>query len=183
MNKIRTQAALISFDDQSKVIKLAVEPFIIVRSYDEQDTEELAKIFYNTIHNINCRDYTKEQLDVWAPKTSLQPQGWLKKFQRTNPFVATANGQIVGFAEFEPNGHIDCFYCHHEWVGKGVGSALLNAMNEKALEFGVDKIFAEVSITAKPFFEKNGFKVIRKQEVEREGLKRVNFQMEKRIEK
>ena len=183
MKKIRTQAALINYDEQSKKIKLAVEPLIIVRSYDEQDTEELAKIYYHTIHNINCRDYTKEQLDVWAPETSLQPQGWLKKFQRTNPFVATANEQIVGFAEFEPNGHIDCFYCHYEWVGKGVGSALLNAINEKALEFGVDKIFAEVSITAKPFFEKNEFKVIRKQEVEREGLKLVNFQMEKRIER
>lgn len=33
--------------------------------------------------------------------------------------------QIVGFAEFEPNGHIDCFYCHHEWIGKGIISALM----------------------------------------------------------
>ncbi len=31
---------------------------------------------------------------------------------------------IVGFAEFEPNGHIDCFYCHHEWIGYGIGHAL-----------------------------------------------------------
>ncbi|MGA8165581.1 MAG: aminoglycoside adenylyltransferase family protein [Waddliaceae bacterium] len=179
MGKIRTQAALIDYDDQSNAIKLAVEPLIIVRSYEEQDTEGLAKIYYYTIHNINCRDYSKEQLDVWAPKTSLQPEGWLKKFQRTKPFVATANGQVVGFVEFERNGHIDCFYCHHDWIGKGVGSALLKVINEKALEYNLDKIFAEVSITAKPFFERNGFKVIREQEVERKGIKLINFQMEK----
>ncbi len=183
MDRIHAQAALINYDDQSKAIRLAEEPLIIVRSYDEQDTVELAKIYYYTIHNINCRDYTKEQLDVWAPKTSLLPEGWLKKFQRTKPFVATANGKVVGFAEFERNGHIDCFYCHHDWIGKGVGLALLKVINKKAVEYKLDKIFAEVSITAKSFFEKNGFKVKREQEVERKGVKLVNFQMEKRIDR
>ena len=112
---------------------------------------------------------------------SLQPEGWLKKFQKTKPLVATANGQIVGFAEFEKNGHIDCFYCHHDGIGKGVGSALLKAIHEKAVEYVVEKIFAEVSITEKPFFERNGFKITREQEVERKGIKLVNFQMEKRM--
>lgn len=154
---------------------------IHIRTYQEQDTKELAKIYYYTIHNINSRDYSKEQLNVWAPETSLQPEEWLKKFQRTKPFVATANGQIVGFAEFEPNGHIDCFYCHHEWTGKGVGSVLLNAINEKALELGVDKIFAEVSITAKLFFEKNGFKVVEEQIVMLKGVGLTNYKMEKHI--
>ena len=182
MEKINAQFSLINSDDSNKSIKLADE-LIIVGSYHEQDTEELAKIYYHTIHKINSRDYSKEQVDAWAPETSLQPEGWLKKFQRTKPFVATANGQVVGFAEFERDGHIDCFYCHHDWIGKGVGSALLKVINEKAVEYNVDKIFAEVSITAKPFFERNGFEVTREQEVEVKGIKLVNFQMEKRLKR
>lgn len=161
-------------------IKLS-KPLIIVRSYEERDAEDLAKIYYHTIHRINCRDYSKEQLNVWAPEASLQPERWLDRFQRTKPFVATVNEKVVGFAEFERNGHIDCFYCHHDWIGKGVGSALVKVINQKAVEYGLDKIFAEVSITARPFFEGKGFKVILEQEVGRKGIKLVNFQMEKTI--
>ena len=34
--------------------------------------------------------------------------------------IAIINNQIVGFAEFEANGHIDCFYCHPDFQGKGL---------------------------------------------------------------
>ncbi|WP_075882698.1 GNAT family N-acetyltransferase [Candidatus Protochlamydia sp. W-9] len=60
-----------------------------------------------------------------APESSLE-EGWKKKFLRTNPIVAVIEDKVVGFAEFEPDGHIDYFYCHPEWIGKGVGSALMN---------------------------------------------------------
>ena len=98
---------------------------ISIRDYQPEDVQALAKIFYNTIHKINIQHYTEEQVDVSAPITSLETEGWAKKFPRTKPIVATVGDEIVGFAEFEPNGHIDCFYCHHEWIGKGVGSALM----------------------------------------------------------
>ena len=34
--------------------------------YQSGDCRELAELFYNTVHGVNCRDYTKEQLDAWA---------------------------------------------------------------------------------------------------------------------
>ncbi len=105
---------------------------IIVRKYKPEDAQALAKIYFNTIHLINSQHYKKEQVDVWAPTTSLETEGWSKKFLRTNPFVATIEQEIVGFAEFEPDGHIDCFYCHHNWIGKGVGFELMRKINEEA---------------------------------------------------
>ncbi|MBN9230901.1 MAG: GNAT family N-acetyltransferase [Legionella sp.] len=32
---------------------------------------------------------------------------------------------IVGFTEFESNGHIDYFYVHHEYLGCGIGSSIM----------------------------------------------------------
>lgn len=93
---------------------------ISVRDYRPDDVQELANIYFNTIHKINIQHYTEEQIDVWAPATSLETKEWEKKFSRTKPIIATVGDEIVGFAEFNPNGHIDCFYCHHEWIGKGV---------------------------------------------------------------
>ncbi|MBA3604080.1 MAG: GNAT family N-acetyltransferase [Parachlamydiaceae bacterium] len=152
---------------------------IIVRSYKSGDAQDLARIYYNTIHEVNAKDYSEIQLDAWAPKSSIETEGWSKKFAKSNPFVAVIDETLVGFAEFEPNGHIDCFYCHHEWIGFGVGKALMNAIHENAGNNNISKIFAEVSITARPFFEKHGFTVTEKQKVSIDGKELINFKMEK----
>lgn len=86
---------------------------------------------------------------------------------------------IVGFVEFEPNGHIDCFYCHHKYIGCGVGSTLMESVYEIAIQKEIKRIFAEVSITARPFFEKQGFTVTEEQTVVLRGVKFINYKMEK----
>lgn len=154
---------------------------ISIRDYQPEDVQALAHIYYNTIHRINIQHYTEEQVDVWAPATSLETEGWAKKFPRTKPIIATVGNEIVGFAEFEPNGHIDCFYCHHEWIGKGVGSALMKEILQRAKNNHIHLIFAEVSITAKPFFEKHGFKAVTEQTIVRKGIELKNFKMERKI--
>lgn len=39
---------------------------MFIRNYESTDCKELAELFYNTVHTINAKDYTKEQLDAWA---------------------------------------------------------------------------------------------------------------------
>src|SRR3972149_1035529 len=108
---------------------------ISIRDYQPEDVQALANIYFNTIHRINIQHYTQEQVDAWAPKTSLEREGWTKKFLRTKPIVAVVGEKVVGFAEFEPNGYIDCFFCHHEWIGKGVGAALMREILKRAKSF------------------------------------------------
>jgi putative acetyltransferase len=154
---------------------------IYVRDYHPDDVQTLANIYFNTIHKINIQHYTQEQVNVWAPTSSLEAAGWAKKFPRTKPMIATVEDEIVGFAEFEPNGHIDCFYCHHKWIGKGVGSALMKEILKRAKNNHIHLIFAEVSITAKPFFEKWGFSIVAQLTIERKGIELINFKMERVI--
>ncbi len=154
---------------------------ILIRNYRTEDTEALVNIYYNTIHKINIQDYTKEQVDAWAPFSSLETEGWAKKFPRTKPIVAIVGDEIVGFAEFEQNGHIDCFYCHHEWIGKGIGSALMKEILQRAKNNHIHLIFSEVSITAKPFFEKWGFRIVTQQTIVRKGVELTNFKMERAV--
>lgn len=154
---------------------------IVVREYRPEDAQALANIYYNTIHTINTQHYTNTQVDAWAPATSLNGERWAQKFARTKPFVAVLGDEIVGFAEFEPNGHIDCFYCHHAWIGRGVGRALMNKILTTAHQLHIFPIFAEVSITAKPFFERQGFTVICEQTVTMNGIALINYKMEKLV--
>ena len=152
---------------------------ILTRKYQHKDARALADIYYHTIHSINLRDYSKEQVDAWAPSSSLELEGWEKKWSEKAPIVALIGNKVVGFAEFELNGHIDCFYVHHEFQGEGVGSALMAAIETDAKEKNITRIYAEVSITARQFFEGRGFHVINKQNVVIRGVELINFVMEK----
>jgi GNAT superfamily N-acetyltransferase len=152
---------------------------ILVRRYQDGDAKHIARIYYNTIHTVNSKDYTKEQLDAWAPYSSLQDCGWQEKLDKIKPFVALIGDTIVGFGEFEPNGHIDCFYVHHEFQGVGVGTALMHEIETEAREKLLPKIYAEVSITARPFFESKGFQIVKQQMVQIRGVELTNFVMEK----
>lgn len=152
---------------------------VTIRKYKTADTQALASIYYHTIHNINIRDYAEEQVNAWAPGSCLETDGWMKKWKMLIPFVAIIEGKPVGFAEFEPNGHIDCFYVHHEYQGKSVGSALMGAVFDKAKREGIARIYAEVSITARPFFEAKGFEVVKEQTVNLRGVELTSFVMEK----
>jgi putative acetyltransferase len=152
---------------------------INIRKYREVDAPALANIYYHTIHTVNTRDYSEEQINAWAPSDSIKDySGWQTKLDKIKPFVAEMESVIVGFAEFEPNGHIDCFYVHHEYQGKGVGTALMTAIFDEAEEQGITRIYAEVSITAKPFFEAKEFTVVKEQTVNLRGVELINFVME-----
>ena len=149
-----------------------------VRRYQDGDAKHIASIYYNTIHTVNAKDYTKEQLNAWAPYHDNYA-AWQEKCSKLNPFVAVIDDTIVGFAEFEPNGHIDCFYVHHKFQGAGVGTALMREIEMEAREKLLPNMYAEVSITAKPFFVGKEFQVIKPQTVQVRGMELTNFVMEK----
>lgn len=152
---------------------------IITRSYQISDAQVLANIYYHTIHNINIRDYSIDQVNAWAPTSSLELDGWKKKWEKLSPIVALINDVVVGFTEFELTGYIDCFYVHHEYQGVSVGSALMAEIEINAKKHSIQRMYSEVSITARPFFEKKGFQVVEKQNVNIRGCQLTNFLMEK----
>ena len=151
-----------------------------VRTYEIDDTQQIVKLFYNTVHQVNIRDYTQAQVDAWAP-ADMDIEIWTKSLSSKFTFVAEEGEKIAGFGELEASGHIDRFYCHQDFQRQGVGRLILKQIESKAQDLGINKLFTEASITARPFFESQGFIAIRKQEVERRGQKLINFVMEKNI--
>jgi len=82
-----------------------------IRQSTQQDASEIMRLFYETIHAINIKDYSQEQVNAWAPVPDSMSVGrWAKRQETKQTFVADHNGQIIGFAELESTGHIDCFY-------------------------------------------------------------------------
>lgn len=147
---------------------------MVIREYQSSDCAEMAQLFYNTVHNINIKDYTKQQTDVWATgKVDLDK--WDKSFKEHYSLVAVEDGIIVGFGDIDKTGYLDRLYVHYLYQNKGIATAICDEL-EKHTD---NHITVHASITAKPFFEKRGYKVIKEQQVERGNIFLTNFVMEK----
>jgi GNAT superfamily N-acetyltransferase len=120
--------------------------------------EEMAlqEIYFEATRRSNSRDYTSEQVERWVANHA-DLVDWTSRLAGTKPFVAVIDGRPIAFGELEPNGHIDFFYCHPDWEGRGAGSELIRAIAAEALKLGLKTLHAEVSVTAEPFFAKQGF--------------------------
>lgn len=152
------------------------DSFLII-DYDKKYLKQIVELFTNTVHKINKKDYSKEQLNVWANQ-DYDLEIWEKRFEKNKPYLCVLKDEVVGFCEYS-NEYIDCFYVHFKYQNFGIGKQLLNHIFKIAKNDNIDKIKVDASITAKPFFEKFGFKEVRKNLVKRENVEFVNFRLEK----
>lgn len=148
---------------------------MIIREYRSLDCEILAELFYNTVHTVNVKDYTKEQLDVWATGT-IDLEKWNQSFMEHYTLVAVDDEVIIGFGDIDKTGYLDRLYVHSDYQGKRVATAICEQL-EQAVQ---GSIVTHASITARPFFENRGYKVVKEQQVERQGIFLTNFVMEKK---
>ena len=85
----------------------------MIREYRETDCAELAELFYHTVHTVNAKDYTEEQLAAWATgKVDLEK--WNQTFQEHHTVVAVENKVIVGFGDIDKCGYLDRLYVHKD---------------------------------------------------------------------
>ena len=107
-------------------------------------------------------------------------KAWDASFRAHNTIIAVKNGEIVGFGDMDETGYLDRLYVHKDYQGQGVASAICDELER----FAAGKtITTHASITAKPFFQHRGYRVVRKQEVIRRGVALTNLVMEKRSER
>lgn len=149
-----------------------------IRKYQPSDCRELTELFYNTVHIVNAKDYTEEQLNVWA-SGKLDLEKWNQSLQEHFSIVAVDNETIVGFGDIDDTGYLDRLFVHAKYQRKGIATAICEQL-EQAVP---GKIITHASITARPFFEKRGYRVFKEQQVERQGVFLTNFVMIKEGEK
>ena len=151
-----------------------------VRDYAGSDAPAISRLFFETVRGVNLGDYSLEQVQAWAPAPP-DPGAWHVRMSGRHTLVAERGGEVVGFAELEEEGHLDMFYCRKDAVRRGVGSRLYGAVEERAGGIGLARIFTEASITARPFFERQGFRVVQQNDLVVRGVGMTNFSMEKAL--
>lgn len=152
-----------------------------IRQVTEQDIPALQELFRNTVLYVNSKDYTQEEVADWASCGSSM-EHWKELLAKHHFIVALdAQGKIIGFSSMNAEGYMHAMFVHKDRQGKGVATRLLAEVEKMAREYEVQRIWAEVSITAKPFFEKHGYRIIKEQKAKANRLYLTNYVMEKTI--
>ena len=148
-----------------------------IRRYEPEDLGQITALFYDTVHTVNAADYSPEQLDAWADGAPDLDR-WNGSLLAHHSLVAVEGRDlIVGFGDIDATGYLDRLYVHKDRQGLGIATALCDRL-ERAVDAPV--LTTHASITARPFFEGRGYRVLREQRVERHGVRMTNYVMEKR---
>ena len=156
-------------------------PQAIVRKYEPGDELTIGRIYYDAVHQLTCDHYTEEQRNAWATPIEggdAWSEKWRKRCDRKQPWVAVVDGEVAGFIELDADGHIDCTYVSPKHAGKGHMSTIMARIFQEARRSNLFRLYAEVSITARPFFERHGFRVVRDNPHTVRGVPILNYIME-----
>lgn len=147
-----------------------------IRRYFPEDAPALAALFARTVRAVNAADYSPEQVEAWvAGVHDFVP--WRERLGRATTLVAEHAHGVAGFATLESGGYLDLLFVDPAHLRNGVATRLLAALIAHPNSIGLRRIETEASITARPFFERRGFRVVREQEVEQRGVKFRNCLM------
>lgn len=146
---------------------------MILREYRTEDCPEMAKLFYETVHTVNAKDYSPEQLDAWA-MGQVDIAAWDASFLRHHTVVAERDGMLVGFGDLDGN-YLDRLYVHKDFQDQGIATVICDALEKMA----AGTVTTHASITARPFFEGRGYRVVKPQLVVCRGVEMRNFVMKK----
>ena len=157
---------------------LRKEPVIIIRNYQSQDLPALHRLFCDSILFVCQNDYTKEELLAWSQ--CFETNSWEKSLQEHDSLVAQMDDVIVGFCDRDRS-YIDRLYVHKDYQHLHIATKLLKYQQQHAEQEGISVLTTHASRTAKGFFEKQGYRVLHAQKVERFSQVLENFVMEKRL--
>lgn len=136
----------------------------------------IKELFYETITTVCTDDYSPEQIQLWS--SSIKDEERWKEKIRTQYFIKVlSNDVVVGMGSLENGNYIDVIYVHKDHQRKGIAQFLLNHLIQTAKENNYGSIHSDVSFTAWPFFEKNGFQKSKMNRIIKDGVEINNYKV------
>ena len=153
-----------------------------IRAYRDGDAAAMAEVYARAVRAIGARDYSPEQVEVWAGQGPTVERFAAKMADGRRCWVATDDAdRVIAFVDLEADGHIDFLYADPDVAGRGVAGALLDGLEAAAVTDGVTRLYVEASEAARRFFLKRGYAVVERRDFEVAGVAIHNYAMERRL--
>ena len=153
---------------------------VSVRRYVASDAASTWQVFHDAVHGTASRDYTRQQLDAWAP-AEVDLHLWHERRAKAYTYVACTPTGVVGFSDYTEDGVLDMLFVHPRVGGQGVARLLVEKVLSEAAAAGHQQLQVHVSQTALPAFLRFGFTLGSSGYPEVRGQVLQNFNMSKTL--
>lgn len=152
-----------------------------LRPYKNSDLESVAHLFTASVHGLAIGHYDASQRAAWAPQPPDLSE-WDERLNGLHTIVAeNDDNELAGFLSYAMNGYIGLLYVSPRYSRRGVASLLYREIESTLLFAGVEVLFTEASVMARPFFHRQGFLIAEEQIVSRRGVTFKRYAMRKSI--
>lgn len=153
----------------------------MIRLATKNDIPKLISLAQQTINSTCAKDYSTKQTKAWASRLN-RPNRFEIAIEKQHFVVALINNEIVGFGSIKNGNYLDFLYVSTNHLRKGIAQDLYTNLLLKSRDLGQKTIKSDVSLTAAPFFIKQGFVILKKQENQIGDEILLNYKMELNLE-
>ncbi len=138
---------------------LKIRPYV-----SKEDAKIFADIHYRSVHDLDFVYYSQEILDNWS---SVVDEKRIQQIITTEDeemrVIAEWNGKPVGLGCVVPKlSELRGCYVRGNYNNKGIGKAVIQALEEIAIENGCLSLSLDSSLNAYEFYKKCGYDMIEK---------------------
>ena len=131
---------------------------LLIRTATASDAEAISKTVIQSLRETNAADYAPEVIDAVA--ANFSPAEVKSRFADRITLVATLSGRVVGTASLQGRTARTVFVDPGHQA-RGIGTALMQALEHLAVAQGTVVLTVPSSITAESFYRKLGFVALR----------------------
>lgn len=143
-----------------------------VRTATPEDTTEIARVHTVALREQGTDHYDEGQLDALAP-TDAGPEDVRDNVLGDDRYtvVAEADDEVIGFGGVRlDDGSLLGIFVDPEYGGRGVGAAIIDAVEAHAREAGLETLSVFAALNAAGFYEACGFERVGRRDARgREG--------------
>ena len=155
---------------------------LTVRAFTRADAGATRQVFRHAVRVGAANCYSEAERIAWWGGSVVTDADWRMAREAQPTWVAERRGEVVGFVDLKSDGEVNMLYVHPDHTRRGIGSALLDEVEQSARGADMMRLHARVSLVAEPVFARAGFLVVRRQWAERDGERLAQAVMEKVLE-
>lgn len=129
-------------------------PDITYRRSKAEDRAAIFSLVSASTRRLAPIPYSQEVVDSWMHGRTIED--YRSDCEKGLIWIAELKQQAIGFSHGEP-GEVKRLFVHADFVGYGVGAALMRLALEDARSNGNNEVIIEATLNAVPFYKKWGF--------------------------
>lgn len=132
---------------------------VVVRNARYEDADVAVNVLRRAITELCVADHENdaETLALWlANKTPERFAAWLAE-PGSALLVAELGGQVRGVGKVAQSGKVQLCYVEPGYQRRGIGAALLQALEQRARDFGAPAVWLDSSLAACAFYAARGY--------------------------